>query len=105
MNYSNNLKPNIIKTINEINSNIPSIQLSKNSIILLKNILFNLEIATKNWIELCKKSLKITKKQYINPNNHIPEFVKQEFESSKMHEKMVSSIFFPTTDDEILEYV
>jgi hypothetical protein len=83
MNYSNNLKPNIIKTINEINSNIPSIQLSKNSIILLKNILFNLEIATKNWIELCKKSLKITKKQYINPNNHIPEFVKQELVLNK----------------------
>ena len=65
MNYTNNLKPNIIKNINEINSKIPNVQLSKNSVALLKNIIFNLETATKSWIEIFKKSFKIIKKQNI----------------------------------------
>jgi len=30
--------------------------------------------------------------------------VKENFESSKMHKKMADSFYFPTTDDEILEY-
>jgi len=83
MNYTNILKPDIIKNIYNFNSKIPNIQLSKNSITLLKNIIFNLEIATKNWIELYKQSFKIMKKQNIQPNNHIPEFVKQDLKLNK----------------------
>lgn len=83
MNYTNNLKPNIIKNINNFNSKIPNIQLSKNSITLLKNIIFNLETATKSWIETCKQPFKIIKKQNIQPNNHIPEFVKLDLKLNK----------------------
>lgn len=41
----------------------------------------------------------------LNKAKKLQEFVKQEFESSKMHEKMANSVYFPTTDEEILEYV
>ena len=35
----------------------------------------------------------------------LQESVKKEFESSKMHKKMADSVYFPTSEDEILEYV
>jgi glycosyltransferase involved in cell wall biosynthesis len=35
----------------------------------------------------------------------LKKFVDEEFESEKMHNKLLESIHFPTTEDEILEYV
>lgn len=41
----------------------------------------------------------------LNKAKKLQESVKKEFESSKMHKKMSDSVYFPTTEDEILEYV
>lgn len=41
----------------------------------------------------------------LNKAKKLQVHVKEEFESSKMHKKMVDSVSFPTTEEEILEYV
>jgi len=91
MNYTNILKPDIIKNIHNFNSKIPNIQLSKNSITLLKDIIFNLENATKQFLDFYKHKLKIVKKPNFPCNKLLPSYLIQDL---KLNNHFTYSITF-----------
>tara|TARA_B110000967_G_scaffold199842_1_gene234768 strand:- start:11136 stop:12335 length:1200 start_codon:yes stop_codon:yes gene_type:complete len=92
MNYNNNiLKSDIIKNIHNINSKIPNIQLSANSITLLKDIIFNLEIATKQFLDFSKHKLKIVNKPNFPCNKLLPYYLIKEL---KLNNHFTYSITF-----------